>query len=177
MKNVLNYAKSTGFDGCALVQTSEIPFDSTLIRFCQENICGRYGVNHACPPHCGSFEKMRGSIVERKHAVVVQSTFDGVNFADKQAVQQAKQMHLDRLQSLREYVRSMSIEPLVVGATGCELCNPCVLVYNKPCAHPDKVFSCTSAYGIDVAQLARVAKLDYQWQDGKLFLYGLIIFD
>ena len=177
MKNILNYAKAVGFDACAVTQTSQIPFDPTLIKYCQENLCGRYGANYMCPPNCGTFDQMRNKIASRKQAVVVQSIFDGLNFADKQSVQQAKQAHLSRLYSLCDYVRKAGIEPLVVGATGCELCSPCKLVLNQPCAHPDQVFSCTSAYGIDVAQLAKDCNLVYQWQDGKLFLFGLLVLD
>ncbi len=175
MKNLLDFAKSLGFNGCAVVETTQIPFDQTLVKYCQENVCGRYGANYSCPPHCGTFDQMQQKILNCKQAVVVQSVFDGVSFDDKQAVALAKNTHNARLQQLLAFACANGSNAFVVGATGCEKCSPCALMLDQPCKYPDQVFSCTSAYSIDVAKLTRICNLSYEWQNGKIFLYGLLL--
>ena len=176
MQQLLNYSKSLGFKSCALVQTNQIPFDFTLIKYCQENLCGRYGSNYSCPPHCGAPQQMKQKLLQYNSTVVVQSVFEGVNFDDKQTVQNAKNLHNQRLQQLLDFARASGKAAMIVGATGCEKCSPCLVEQGLPCKYPEQMFSCTSAYCIDVAQLANLCDLSYSWENGKLFLYGLLIF-
>ena len=175
MKSILNYASNVGFDGVVKIETNQIPFDATLVKYCQENLCGRYAVNYSCPPHCGNAKQMQDAVLCRKYAVVVQSFFNNVSFDDKQAVADCKQTHANRLQQLLQFSCDNGYDAFIIGATGCERCNPCAVVENKPCPYKEQIHSCTSAYGINVAQLLKNCSMSYEWQDGKLYLCGLLI--
>lgn len=175
MQSILNQAAAVGFDAVAVVSTNQIPFDATLLKYCQENLCGRYGVNYSCPPYCGTPEQMKEKVLACKKAVVVQSVFEGVNFDDKQAVQSCKALHGSRLCQLLYVVKQCGNDAFVIGATGCERCSPCGVETGSCCPHQEQIFSCTSAYCIDVAKLLQVCNLAYEWVQGKLYLCGLLI--
>ena len=62
-------ARSEGFDNAEFLGTNQLQFDPTLRRYCEENACGNYGNNYACPPSCGTPEqflqyKMEGKTEE-----------------------------------------------------------------------------------------------------------------
>ena len=175
MQKILNYAQLVGFDASAVVQTNQIPFDRNLLNYCKENLCGRYGVNYSCPPHCGTPEQMQQKILQARYAVVVQSLFDDVNFDDKQKVANCKMLHNNRLEQMLQLCKQSGYHAFVVGATGCEKCEVCGVTTGQPCPHSQQIFSCTSAYCIDVAQLLQMCNLAYDWKSGKLFLCGLIV--
>ena len=175
MQRLQNFGKSVGFDGVAVVNTNQIPFDTTLVKYCQENLCGRYGVNYSCPPHCGTPQQMQQKVLANNFAVVVQSVFDNVNFANKSAVEDCKKLHNNRLMQLNAFAKAQGYGCFVIGATGCETCNPCKVTQGQLCPQAGQVFSCTSAYCIDVAKLLQVCNLAYEWCEGKLFLCGLLI--
>ena len=175
MQSILNQAAAVGFDAVAVVSTNQIPFDATLLKYCQENLCGRYGVNYSCPPYCGTPEQMKAQVLACKNAVVVQSVFEGVNFDDKQAVSKCKALHSNRLYQLLYCANQQGNDGFVIGATGCEKCSPCLVTVGQPCLHKEQIFSCTSAYCIDVAKLLQVCNLAYEWVQGKLYLCGLLI--
>ena len=48
-----------GFSGAAVMDTKELVFVPEYRTFCEENLCGCYNVNPACPPACGTAEDMK----------------------------------------------------------------------------------------------------------------------
>ena len=38
----------------APIAPQDVPVDYRFRRFCEQNLCGQYGVNYACPPICGT---------------------------------------------------------------------------------------------------------------------------
>ena len=56
---LLELAGKLGFYRAAVVDTVAIPFEPSFRRFCEENLCGKYGANYTCPPDCGTAEDMR----------------------------------------------------------------------------------------------------------------------
>ena len=47
-----------GFSGAAVMDTIELVFVPEYRTFCEENLCGCYNVNPACPPESGTVEEM-----------------------------------------------------------------------------------------------------------------------
>ena len=58
-KRLLDTALEMGFANAALMDTAELVFIPAFRPLCEENLCGKYGVNYACPPDCGTVEEMR----------------------------------------------------------------------------------------------------------------------
>ena len=48
-----------GFSGAAVMDTKELVFVPEYRTFCEENLCGCYNVNPACPPESGTAEEMK----------------------------------------------------------------------------------------------------------------------
>ena len=73
IEKMIQYAMEEGFAAAAVVNTDEITFDPSFRPYCEENLCGQYGVNHSCPPDCGSPEEMKERVLKHKHALVLQT--------------------------------------------------------------------------------------------------------
>lgn len=48
--NMIETAKELGFSGAAVIDTAQLVFMPEYRVFCEENLCGNYNLNPACPP-------------------------------------------------------------------------------------------------------------------------------
>ena len=53
-EQLLQEALALGFANAALMNTKDLVFMPSFRPLCAENVCGKYGVNYACPPDCGT---------------------------------------------------------------------------------------------------------------------------
>ena len=84
-EQMLTLAYAEGFAAAAVIDTSEIVFDPAFRPYCEENLCGQYGVNYACPPDCGSPEQMKQKVLVHKKALVLQTIWQVADFSDTPA--------------------------------------------------------------------------------------------
>ena len=176
-KEMLQYAIDEGFAGAAVVDTDQIVFDPSFRPYCEENLCGQYGVNYTCPPDCGTVEEMKQRILSHKKALVLQTIWEISDYTDKPAIKQAKGAHNAAQIRLAKRVRKEGIDGFLVGASGCALCSPCAIVEGKPCNFPEYKFSCMSAYCIFVKKLTDKCGLEYDCGEGLLAFFGMYVFD
>ena len=176
-QQMIAWAVEEGFTAAAIVDTDQIVFDPSFRPYCEENLCGQYGANYSCPPDCGSPEEMKQRILKHKKALVLQSVCQVRDYADSAVIKQAKKDHNAAELRLVKKLRSMDIDGIIVGASGCALCTPCAQTQGKPCNFPDLQYSCMSAYCIFVKKLADTCQMDYTWGDGLLALFGMYVFD
>ena len=59
MMDLMQEAILLGFSGAAVMDTKELVFVPEYRTFCEENLCGCYNVNPACPPESGTVEEMK----------------------------------------------------------------------------------------------------------------------
>ena len=57
--NYTERAKQLGFSAAAVMDTKNLVFKPEYRVFCEENRCGNYDRNPACPPESGSVEEMK----------------------------------------------------------------------------------------------------------------------
>lgn len=176
-EELIQAALDQGFFAAAIVDTKDIPFDPSFRPYCEENLCGQYGVNHSCPPDCGSCDDMKNRIICHKRAIVLQTMWEISDYTDKKAIKEAKSIHNRASISLMEYLRNSGIPGFMVGASGCALCSPCTAADGQPCRLPDLQYSCMSAYCIFVKKLCDHCGLDYNGSDGQLGFFGLYVCD
>ena len=74
-EKILELAEELGFEARFLPVT-EIPVNGEFVKFCEENRCGNYGANYACPPDCGTPEQMYQKLSSAELALVLQSRWD-----------------------------------------------------------------------------------------------------
>lgn len=55
--NLVKEAIDLGFSNAAVMDTKKLVFVPEYRIFCEENRCGCYNLNPACPPSCGTAKK------------------------------------------------------------------------------------------------------------------------
>ena len=174
---MVQWAAEEGFAAAAVINTDQIIFDPSFRPYCAENLCGQYGANYSCPPDCGSPEEMKQRILKHKKALVLQSISQVADYADTVAIKQAKKDHNAAEIRLVKRLRGEGCNGIIVGASGCALCNPCKQTLGEPCSFPDLKYSCMSAYCIFVKKLTDACNMEYTCGDGLLGLFGMYVFD
>ena len=159
----------------AFLTPDQIPVDKKYRKSCEENLCGNYGANFACPPDCGSPEEMHQQLLSADLALILQSEWEIPS--DRTAGTTVfKVSHNASIHYLRVKLRRAGLDVFAAGYGGCTLCKPCKRKENKPCTFPAFRICSVSAYCIDVAMLAERCGLPFDWNPQKLYLFGMILF-
>lgn len=174
---MIQYAIDEGFSAVSIQETGGIVFDPTFRSYCEENLCGQYGINYSCPPDCGTPEEMKQRILSHKKALVLQTIWEVTDYADMTVIKPAKAAHNAAQLRLAKRLRAEGVEGFLVGASGCALCSPCKKVSGQPCSIPEFQHSCMSAYCIFVKKLADKCGMEYDCGEGLLAFYGMYVFD
>lgn len=176
-EQIIQYAIEENFTDAKVLGTDELVFDDSFRPYCEENLCGQYGVNYSCPPVCGTPEEMRAKILSHKKALLLQSTWEISDYTDKEAIKKAKSAHNAAALRLTKKVREEVGDAFMIGASGCALCTPCALANNEPCRFPELQYSCMSAYCIFVRKVTEKCNMEYDCGAGLLTFFGMILFD
>lgn len=176
-EEIIAMALDESFAAAQIVDTCNIVFDPSFRPYCEENLCGQYGVNYSCPPTCGTPEEMMARILAHKKALVLQTIWQVPDYSDMSVIKPAKASHNAAELRLVRRLRAQGLDGLIVGTSGCALCTPCALTQGKPCNFPDLKYSCMSAYCIFVKKLADVCGMEYDCGDGLLAFFGMYVFD
>ena len=176
-EELIRYAVEEGFADAAVVNTEDIIFDPSFRPYCEENLCGQYGVNYTCPPACGTVEEMKARVLSYKRGLLLQTIWQISDFSDAAAIKHAKTAHNAAQLRLLKRLRASGCEGFPIGASGCALCSPCAYKENKPCNFPEFKYSCMSAYCIFVKKLADKAGISYDCGEGLLAFFGMYICD
>lgn len=174
---MIRLALEDGFAGAAFADPSEIVFDPMFRPYCEENLCGQYGVNYSCPPECGSPEEMKARILAHRKMLLLQTIWEIPDYSDATSIKNAKRSHNAAELRLIRKLRENGHNGVIVGASGCALCSPCAMKLGEKCRFPDERYSCMSAYCIFVKKLADACGLEYTPGDGLLALFGMYAFD
>ncbi len=176
-QEMVQYAYDEGFSAAAVIDTADIVFDPIFRPYCEENLCGKYGANYACPPDCGSPEAMKQKVLAHRKALVLQTIWQVADFSDNVAIKQGKGTHNQASIRLTKYMRAHGEDGFMIGASGCALCTPCAITKGEPCRFPDLQYSCMSAYCIFVKKLADTVGMEYDMGPGLIAFFGMYVFD
>lgn len=176
-EEMIAWAAEEGFSAADVTDTTAIVFDPMFRPFCEENLCGQYGVNYTCPPDCGTPEEMKQRVLAHKKALVLQTIWEISDYSDAPAIKKAKAAHNAAEIRLTKRLRQAGKDGFIVGASGCALCSPCAKAAGEPCRFPEYCYSCMSAYCIFVKKLADHCHMEYDCGDGLLAFFGMYVFD
>ena len=174
-QDLLNLATAEGFLA-ALIDPKDIPVDRKFRLYCEQNLCGQYGANYACPPDCGTPEALHTRLLAEQQVLVITTTWEIEDYSDKTAMIHAKTAHNAAVLRLRQKMKDAGYPGFCAGYNGCPLCDVCNCKTGLPCAHPEERIDCLSSYCVDVAALAKRCDLDFAWTPNKLHLFGIIAF-
>lgn len=74
--DLIKTAKELGFSNAAIMNTKDLVFKPEYRVFCEENRCGNYDLNPACPPESGTVEEMKAHALSYEKALVLQTMQD-----------------------------------------------------------------------------------------------------
>ena len=98
-------AKTLGFSDAAVMDTDNLVFMPEYRVFCEENACGNYDKNPACPPESGTVEEMKARALKYEKTLVLQTTQDSLMDYKK-----AKLFHNKLTEKLSEKMNAMAEE-------------------------------------------------------------------
>ena len=173
-QEMIDLALELGFANAAVMDTKDLIFMPSFRPLCAENLCGKYGVNYACPPDCGTVEEMKQKVLRWRQALVMQTMWDIEDPLDNEQIKPAKTEH-NRL--TRRLIEKAAEPGLMIGASGCSLCSPCAITEGAPCRFPGLRYSCMSAYCIFVKDMADRCVMDYECAPGITTFFSMYCFD
>lgn len=173
-KKLIELALALGFADAAVIDTRELVFVPAFRSLCEENQCGKYGVNYACPPDCGTVDEMKERVLHWRQALVMQTMWDIEDPLDSSQIKPAKAQHN---QMTRRLIDQAEAPGLMIGVSGCSLCNPCAITEGKSCRFPKLCYSCMSAYCIFVKEMAERCHMDYECAPGITTFFSMYCFD
>ena len=147
-------AKKLGFSDAAVMKTDKLVFVPEYRVFCEENACGNYDKNPACPPESGTVEEMKARALDYENTLVLQTTQDRLMDYRK-----AKLAHNKLTEQLSEKMKECGKTDILIMSAG-----------------PYKHKSCMSAYCVDAQKMADAVGMQCWTNDGKFRYFSQILF-
>lgn len=177
MTQVLQAAQDAGFTAARPLNMQSLNFYQDTLRFCEQNLCGKYDNNWSCPPHSITPEEMTAQQDNFEAGVLVQ-TLGLLDFEDDtEGIDRIRSMHNRSFYPFVEKMRSLYGKVLAMNSGNCKLCKTCSFP-DEPCRHPDEKVSSVSAYGVHVDEICEASGIDYQYHkdDNQLSYIGCVLF-
>ena len=111
--NYTERAKQLGFSAAAVMDTKNLVFKPEYRVFCEENRCGNYDRNPACPPESGSVEEMKEKALSYNKTLVLQTTQ-----SNDMDYKKAKLLHNRLTESLAEEMKKDGKSDLLIMTAG-----------------------------------------------------------
>ena len=177
-QTLIAMAMDCAFTQAEVIPVQELVFDSSFRKYCEENKCGNFGTNYACPPYCGTPEQMKERVKVYAYALVMMSRFDVENALDPVQVIPTKNLHMERTFALARKAASLPAykDSMLISGSPCMLCGECLMKKDIPCPHPEERYSCVSAYCLDVMALAKACGMEVSWELDQISYFSLFLF-
>ena len=147
-------AKELGFTNAAIMDTQKLVFKPEYRKFCEENRCGCYHVNPACPPESGTVEFMKQRALVYEKTLILQ-TMQSKDMDYKMA----KLAHNKLTEQLASRIKESGNTDLLIMSAG-----------------PYKHHSCMSAYCVDAAEMANAVGMICWENDDNIRYFSQIMF-
>lgn len=151
--NYTERAKQLGFSAAAVMDTKNLVFKPEYRVFCEENRCGNYDRNPACPPESGSVEEMKEKALSYNKTLVLQTTQ-----SNDMDYKKAKLVHNRLTESLAEEMKKDGKSDLLIMTAG-----------------PYRHHSCMSAYCVDAQEMADAVGMICWGKDGKVRYFSQVL--
>jgi len=175
LQNLSDKIVQIGFDKFAEITLSQVVFDVSFRKLCEDNVCRQYGTNYMCPPLIGGADECIAKVKKYNGGMVVQSIVKLEDSFDFEGMMAGQKEHDNRLRILAEFLRNDGGQYLVLGAGPCPQCAECCAIKKKLCINPDKAISSVEAHCIDVTKTVTNAGLKYNNGEATVSYVGLVL--
>lgn len=151
--DIVKCAEALGLSA-AIMDTANLVFRPEYRTYCEENLCGNYGRNPACPPESGTAEKMIQKALRYEKTLVLQTAC-----GQKEDYLKIKREHNQRTEALADQMKEAGITDLLIMSAG-----------------PYRHHSCMSAYCVDAQSMADAVGMICWAKDGKARCFSQILF-
>ena len=155
--DLIKTAKELGFSDAAIMDTKDLVFKPEYRVFCEENRCGNYDLNPACPPESGTVEEMKKHAMKYEKALVLQTMQEDAH--DPSQYKKDKLMQNKMTEELAEKMKADGKTDVLIMSAG-----------------PYKHNSCMSAYCVDAQKMAEAAGMLCWTDDGMVRYFSQILF-
>ncbi len=171
-------ALSLGAYKAAVIPVSDVTTERSFRTLCEQNVCGNYGKNWACPPDAGDIDELIGVLRSYEYIFVYQSVGVLEDSFDIEGMAEAAKNHRALIMNVIEQCNKLVFKRrLYLGAGGCTLCEVCAKRTNEKCRHPDRAVPSLEAYGVNVSLLAKAAGMKYINGQNTVTYFGAVLFD
>ena len=155
--DLIKTAKELGFSDAAIMNTKDLVFKPEYRVFCEENRCGNYDLNPACPPESGTVEEMKAHALSYEKALVLQTMQEDMH--DSAQYKKDKLLQNKLTEELAENMKAEGKTDILIMSAG-----------------PYKHNSCMSAYCVDAQKMADAAGMLCWTDDGMVRYFSQILF-
>ena len=153
--NYIEEAKKLGFSDAAIMETKDLVFVPESRMYCEQNRCGGYNLNPACPPASGTVEEMKQRALQYKKTLVLQTMQDYEMDFKKAKLNQNK-----LTEQLSEKMKEAGKTDFLIMSSG-----------------PYKHHSCMSAYCVDAQKMADAVGMKCWTDDDYIRYFSEILFN
>ena len=115
-----------GFSGAAVMDTKELVFVPEYRTFCEENLCGCYNVNPACPPESGTAEEMKQRALQYEKTLVLQTMQEDMH--DSAQYKKDKLLQNKMTEELAEKMKAEGKTDILIMSAGPYKHNSCMIL-------------------------------------------------
>ncbi len=158
------------------IDPSEIIFREEIQAICRGNACRAYGKTWACPPAIGGIEECRERVNRYKNALVFSCKYDLEDSYDFEGMEEAGIEFRRTCDKLWDKLEGLGNGFLLLANGGCLRCEKCTYP-DSPCIMPEKLFPAFEGHGIVVAEVAKLAGINYINGKDTVTYLGMLLFN
>ncbi len=169
---------SLGAYKASVIPVADVETDESFRRLCEQNVCGNYGKNWACPPDAGEITELIARLRSYENILVWQTVGTLEDSYDFEGMLEAGRRHAGTINEARAFCPGEPFSRyLCLGAGGCSACDTCAKLTGEPCRRPDLMTPSLETYGVNVSRLAQAAGMKYINGQNTVTYFAAVLFD
>lgn len=156
------------------IDAKDIKYYQWVRDLCEENKCGHFNKNWACPPAVGSVDECRDECSKYENALVFTGKYKLRREIDYRSMVKAYGEFRELTEKLDEKLSKKLNEYKVFSIGNCKRCEKCS--YPDSCRFPDKLYPAVESMGINVSELTKLAKVNYAEENLTIIYIGMVLF-
>ncbi len=150
---------------CGAFQVGALPTQGLAVYeevrdICKKNTCRGYGATWACPPAVGPIQECLSRVQAYDTMLLFTGKYELEDSFDYEGMVEGMKQFQDLAARLDRALKDVLPHFLMLSNEGCHKCKTCTYP-DAPCRFPDELHPSLEAFGFNVSELARLAKINY----------------